>query len=98
MSVAQKISTEARLTNEIVPLHYDLTLNPSIENSTFDGSIDISLLWKKDSKIIELSAHPTLDINETNVQLFIRGVDNKWVLILSISDPLRTMKMEYIYI
>lgn len=60
-----------------MPLSYNLTLNPCIEDSQWNGTIIIPILWKKESKIIELHAHQELEVDETKVQLFIRSADNK---------------------
>lgn len=75
LSSAQKLITDNRLPIDIEPLSYQLDLRPDLEASTFTGKIRINLLWKAESKIIELHSHYDLQIDETNVKVHLLDED-----------------------
>lgn len=72
---AQKLVADTRLSNEIEPLSYILQLHPNVSTSSFVGTIKVNLTWKVESKVIELHAHPELNINETDVKVRLLGTN-----------------------
>jgi len=70
--VGAEYECHIRLDENVRPLHYELYLNPDIENGTFSGTVSIVL--KTQAPVTHIRLHTKyLSITET---LLIRGLDN----------------------
>ncbi|KAL7740187.1 hypothetical protein ACLKA6_003893 [Drosophila palustris] len=69
MSASYALSTDDRLTKDVIPSSYELQLEPNYEECTFSGLIKMNLIWKKDSKKISFHAHFDLNINDRKIKL-----------------------------
>ncbi|XP_034660437.1 aminopeptidase N isoform X1 [Drosophila subobscura] len=61
--------SEDRLPKEIVPLSYEVQIEPNIEEQTFTGYIKIHLRWINDLKKISLHAHFDLTLEDKKIKL-----------------------------
>jgi len=69
MPASYALSTDDRLTKDVIPSSYELNLEPNYAECTFSGLIKMNLFWKKDSKKISFHAHFDLNINDRKIKL-----------------------------
>ncbi|XP_070851463.1 endoplasmic reticulum aminopeptidase 1 [Drosophila suzukii] len=68
--------SEVRLPDEVVPLNYELYIEPKIENQYFSGIVKISLKWITDSKKVHFHAYANLLIDLKKIYLSRLNVEN----------------------
>ncbi|XP_041449653.1 leucyl-cystinyl aminopeptidase isoform X2 [Drosophila obscura] len=61
--------SEDRLPKEIIPLSYEIQIEPNIEEQTFCGYVKINLRWIADLKKIVLHAHFDLILKDDKIKL-----------------------------
>ncbi|XP_033241603.1 aminopeptidase N isoform X1 [Drosophila pseudoobscura] len=69
LSALYKGISEDRLPKEIIPLSYEIKLEPNIEEQTFCGLVKIKLRWINDFKKIFLHAHFDLILKDDKIKL-----------------------------
>ncbi|XP_062121831.1 aminopeptidase N [Drosophila sulfurigaster albostrigata] len=69
MSAAYSLNTDDRLPKSVLPISYEIHLEPNYEECTFSGLIKIKLSWAADSKKISLHAHHDLNINDRKIKM-----------------------------
>lgn len=70
MAAAHALSTDDRLPEDVIPLKYELYLEPNFEESRFSGLIKMDLIWKADSKKIWFHSHFDVNIDDTKIRLY----------------------------
>jgi len=65
------------LPDEVVPLNYELYIEPKIENQYFSGIVKISLKWITDSKKVHFHAYANLLIDLKKIYLSRLNVENR---------------------
>ncbi|KAH8379861.1 hypothetical protein KR009_007687, partial [Drosophila setifemur] len=63
------VITEDRLPKEVIPLSYEIQIDPDIEAKTFNGNVEIHLKWVSDSKKVYFHAHLDLLIDHRKIKL-----------------------------
>ncbi|XP_033158873.1 aminopeptidase N isoform X2 [Drosophila mauritiana] len=63
------VISEVRLPNEVLPLSYDVLIEPHMDNQNFEGSIKMHLRWIADSKKVYFHAHDSLLIDVSQIIL-----------------------------
>ncbi|XP_039233335.1 aminopeptidase N isoform X2 [Drosophila yakuba] len=63
------VISEVRLPKEVLPLNYEVLIEPHISNHNFEGSVKIHLRWITDSKKVNFHAHDSLLIDYRQIKL-----------------------------
>lgn len=58
-----------RLPSEVIPISYQLEIDPFVEAAKFLGRVKIKLKWSDTSDRITLNVHPNLQISNTSIKL-----------------------------
>ncbi|XP_026832531.1 aminopeptidase N [Drosophila erecta] len=63
------VISEVRLPNDVLPLNYEVLIEPHIDNQSFEGSVKIHLRWIEDAKKVNFHAHDSLLIDDRQIKL-----------------------------
>lgn len=77
MAAAHALTTDERLPEEVIPLGYELYLEPNFEECRFTGLMKMNLSWKADSKKIYFHSHFDVTIDDKKIRLHQVGGDAK---------------------
>lgn len=69
MAAAHALSTDDRLPEDVIPLRYELYLEPNFEECRFTGLMKMNLSWKADSKKIYFHSHFDVTIDDKKIRL-----------------------------
>ncbi|KAH8417298.1 hypothetical protein KR222_008393, partial [Zaprionus bogoriensis] len=69
MSASHALTTDDRLPKDVIPLKYEVYLEPKVEECTFSGFIKMNLRWKADSKKIWFHSHFDMNIDDKKIRL-----------------------------
>ncbi|XP_032573151.1 endoplasmic reticulum aminopeptidase 1 isoform X5 [Drosophila sechellia] len=70
------VISEVRLPTEVLPLSYEVLIEPHMDNQNFEGSIKMHLRWIADSKKVYFHAHDTLLIDVSQIILTTLNMGN----------------------
>ncbi|XP_068157436.1 aminopeptidase N [Drosophila tropicalis] len=69
LSASHVLIPDIRLPTDVIPLDYELYIEPNLEEYTFTGIVKINLSWIKDARKISLHAHFDLTIDDRKIKL-----------------------------
>ncbi|KAF5272303.1 hypothetical protein FQR65_LT04961 [Abscondita terminalis] len=75
-----------RLPDSVIPLHYDITLEPDFEKKTFTGSVSILIKFVKATKTIVLHADELQNLNKGVTEILCAHVPTATVTDATIND------------
>lgn len=67
LSAANTLIPDTRLPTDLVPVDYSLYLHPVLEQSTFTGRVNVTMVCTKRTNRITLHAHHDLQVDEVNL-------------------------------
>lgn len=69
MAAAHALTTDERLPEDVIPLRYELYLEPNFKECRFSGLMKMNLSWKADSKKIYFHSHFDVTIDDKKIRL-----------------------------